>query len=233
MMPLRLALTLVTAVALTGSVAEAQIYVSRDANGTLVLSNRPSDRSAETWAVTGSAAIRTTTPPASAPMRERFEPLIQAHSARYNLRPELVRAVIQVESAFDPRARSHKGAMGLMQLMPATAAELGVRDPYDPNENIRGGAAYLRQLLDRYDGDEELALAAYNAGAGAVERYGRSVPPFRETRDYVKKVGSATTVQKDARRRIIYKAIDVVNGRDVPRYTTTKPATGPYDIIVR
>src|SRR6185503_4707728 len=137
---------------------------------------------------------RTTTadarPAASSP---RFDDLVIAHAQRHSLRPELVRAVIQVESGYNPRATSPKGAMGLMQLMPATARELGVRNPYDPEENIRGGTAYLRRLLDKYDGNEELALAAYNAGSGAVDRYGH-VPPYRETRDYVRKVGQKASV---------------------------------------
>ena len=119
-----------------------------------------------------------------------FDALVAEHAGRNALRPELVRAVIQVESGFNPQARSPKGAMGLMQLMPQTARELGVRNPYDPAENIRGGTIYLRQLLDRYRGSEELALAAYNAGFGAVERHGRRIPPYRETRDYVRKVAN-------------------------------------------
>jgi soluble lytic murein transglycosylase-like protein len=222
------------------SAADAQIYAWRDANGTLVLSDRKLDAGARTFEVAGAPAFRSTRPLAPRTIRERFEPLVQEHASRNNVRPDLVRAVIQVESGFNPRARSPKGAMGLMQLMPATAVELGVRDAYDPSENIRGGTAYLRQLLDRYDGNEQLALAAYNAGAGAVDKHGRSVPPYRETRDYVKKVGSAAAVEHASVRTapaggklVLYKTIDIVDGQPIPRYTTERPSTGAYEVLAQ
>src|SRR5688500_899715 len=159
-----------------------------------------------------------------------FEELVQEHSQRQSLRPELVRAVIQVESGFNPRATSPKGAMGLMQLMPATARELGVLNAYDPNDNIRGGTAYLRQLLDKYDRSEELAQAAYNAAAGAVERYAYRVPPYQDTRDYVRKVGSVSeltirTAGPSPSKRVIYKTVEIIDGAPVTRYSTERPAS--------
>src|SRR5439155_12158949 len=100
------------------------------------------------------------------------------------------RAVIQVASAFNPRAVSPKGAMGLMQLMPATAARFGVLDAFTPAENIRAGVGYLKQLLNRYGNNEELALAAYNAGPLAVDQHGTQIPPYRETQDYVRRINA-------------------------------------------
>ena len=127
------------------------------------------------------AVLRTTADP------DALGPLIGRHSDDHGLDPRLVAAVVQVESAFDHFAVSPKGAIGLMQLMPATAAGLAVDDPYDADQNLRGGTVYLRRLLDRYGGDLERALAAYNAGPDAVDRYG-GIPPYRETRDYVQRV---------------------------------------------
>ncbi|KYH32403.1 lytic transglycosylase domain-containing protein [Neomoorella mulderi] len=119
-----------------------------------------------------------------------FKDLISRVAARYNLPAALLQGVVEAESGFNPRAVSPAGAMGLMQLMPATARALGVTDPFNPEANLDGGARYLRLLLDRFQGDLALALAAYNAGPGAVKRYG-GVPPYRETRDYIQKVLAA------------------------------------------
>jgi len=113
--------------------------------------------------------------------------LAEAAARKHRLDPALVLAVVSVESAFRPDAVSPKGAQGLMQLMPGTAASLGVRDPFDPEQNLDGGARYLRGLVEQYGGNLVKALAAYNAGAGAVSRHG-GVPPYRETREYVKRV---------------------------------------------
>jgi hypothetical protein len=116
-----------------------------------------------------------------------LERLAEEAARRHGLDPALVRAVVAVESGFQPAAVSPKGAQGLMQLMPATARELGVADPFDAAANLDGGSRYLRSLLARYEGDLAKALAAYNAGMGAVARH-RGVPPYAETRQYVQKV---------------------------------------------
>jgi soluble lytic murein transglycosylase-like protein len=230
------ALLVVLCAAATSSVADAQIYTWRDANGTLCMSETaPADPNV---AVRRFKVARATEPilvtrPVSTAYRDTYDDLIVQHAQAQNLRPDLVRAVVQVESGYNPRAVSSKGAQGLMQLMPATARQLGVRAPFDPEENIRGGTTYLRQLLDRFDGNEELALAAYNAGPMAVDRYGNNIPPYRETRDYVRKVRTQTSVGASAlpAKKVYYKTVEVIDGRQVVRYSDSPPASGPYEII--
>lgn len=141
----------------------------------------------------------------------RFAEAIRATATRYGVDHRLVEAVIVVESGGNPRAVSPKGATGLMQLMPYRAAELGVRNAFDPHQNLEGGVRHLRDLLERFDGDVTLALAAYNAGEEAVRSY-RGVPPYRETQDYVRKI------------RGLYRSptLPVDSGRPPPRPEPTQ-----------
>ena len=119
--------------------------------------------------------------------RENIETLIEKYAQKNNLDPDFIKAVVKQESGFNPDATSKCGAMGLMQLMPQTAKGLGVTDAYDPEQNIEGGVKYLKSMMNRFNNDPKLALAAYNAGPGAVQRYG-DVPPYRETQNYVKNI---------------------------------------------
>lgn len=138
-------------------------------------------------AVEPAGALKTAGKRAGNPQMARIEKSIQAAAEKYDLSPNLIRSVIRAESNFDPRAVSRAGARGLMQLMPATAEELGVTNSFDIHQNIDGGSRYLRQMLDRFDGDLKLALSAYNAGPGTVMRFGGNVP-YRETQIYVQRV---------------------------------------------
>jgi soluble lytic murein transglycosylase-like protein len=117
----------------------------------------------------------------------RFDPIIIEAARKFDVDAALVSAVIKAESSYNPRIVSHKGAQGLMQLMPGTAKRFGVTDPFDPHANVHGGVRYLRWLLDRFEGNAELALAGYNAGEGNVAKYD-GVPPFRETVEYIKRI---------------------------------------------
>jgi hypothetical protein len=218
--------------------ASGQIYSWRDASGHLVLGNSPRPEAGKgageivrSYPVPKSDTIRTTSRVVSDRVR-MYDGLIVEHSRLNDVRPDLVRAVVQVESAYNPYARSPKGAAGLMQLMPATAQQFGVKNAFSPEENLRAGIAYLRQLLNRYSNNEELALAAYNAGPNAVDKYGEKVPPYKETKNYVMRINGMTArpiERRDA--NTIYKITEIVDGRPVVRYTDKRPASGTYEIL--
>ncbi len=175
--------------------AQADIYKHVDKDGVIHFSNQPSARAAggQLYMRTpdkkkSRAGLTPFAPSDVSPERfSRYDEAIRQAATLYQLPEALVRAVIMVESNFDPRAVSHAGAQGLMQLMPETAARMEIRDSFDPRENIFGGVRYLRVLANLFNGDLELTIAGYNAGEGAVMRHG-GIPPYEETQDYVVKV---------------------------------------------
>ncbi len=177
--------SIVVGLVLLGS-AEAGTFRFEDEAGVVHYTNVPSDpryHRAPGWPESQEGSPLTS----ATPLVARFAEAIRAAALRYGVDARLVEAVVLVESGGNPRAVSPKGAMGLMQLMPFRAAELGVYNSFDPGQNLDGGVRHLRDLLQRYEGDLTLALAAYNAGAEAVRWHG-GVPPFRETQDYVRKI---------------------------------------------
>jgi len=216
---LRIALTATVLCALTPSLAHAQLYTWKDTSGRMIISDTPKDPTAKTVAYIGTGFGVTKPVTVTNRRATAFDDLIAEHASRHALQPDFVRAVIQAESAFNPYARSPKGAMGLMQLMPSTAAEYQVRNAYDPAENIRAGVAYLKSLLTRFGNDVSLALAAYNAGPKAVEKYGNAVPPYKETRNYVSKIRANVGTSGAASAPEIVRTVVMVDGRPVVRYT--------------
>ena len=217
---LSLAFATLTLLALTPVPASAQIYVWRDAAGNMVLSDRPKDPSARTFAVATTGNLRVTRQAVSR-RAAAYDDLIEHHSAAQGVRPALVRAVIQAESAYNPNARSVKGAMGLMQLMPATAAEYRRRQPIrSPGQHPRWCGVHCGRSSDGYDEKEELALAAYNAGPGAVEKYGNAVPPYRETIDYVGRIQGSMKADPQAHAPFrMYRVVQIIDGREVVKYS--------------
>ncbi len=193
-------LLVLIAYAATASVAYGDIFQYTDEQGVVHFTNVPGSgvkrptrvRAEARSAAPGSLASA----PAAAPKRQTNTPgtvpaayhdYINTACEKYGVDPSLVHALVRVESDFNPYALSNKGAMGLMQLMPQTATDMNVKNSFSPQENVDGGVRYLRYLLDRYEGNLSLALAAYNSGETSVKRWG-TVPPFKETKDYVKKV---------------------------------------------
>jgi len=183
----RVSLSVLTALAVlaVASPAPAQVYRLTEQDGTVHLTNAPNDpRYRRTQFTSGTQAGWLRLPAGdTTPYLE----VIRAAARRYGVPDRLVSAVIRAESGFNPRAVSRKGAQGLMQLMPGTASVLGVRNSFDPSQNIDGGVRHLRGLIDRFPGNLPLAIAAYNAGEGAVTIH-RGIPPFPETREYVTRV---------------------------------------------
>ena len=198
----------------------AEIFRFTEPDGTIHYSNVPVDHRYRPFALpsdTPFSQLRTM-PPGE---RARLYRLIDATARDYRMDPALIRAVVKAESDYNPRAISSAGALGLMQLMPGTARDLDVKNPFDPEQNVRGGVQYLRYLLDRFEGSVPLAVAAYHAGEQTVDRHD-GIPPIAATQDYVKRVMSfhkrylKTTPTVD---RTIYK----VRSGDSVLYTTTPP----------
>lgn len=170
--------------------ADAGVYAFVDARNGIYLTNVPdNDRYEVLIAPVAPADVKQRRNASfRAGGQDRYRALIRRVSGRFGVEPALVRAVIAVESGYDPNAISKRGAGGLMQLMPETAKRYGVIDVFDPAENVRGGVRYLADLLSRFDNNLRLALAAYNAGESAVSKYDGRIPPYPETREYVPKV---------------------------------------------
>ncbi|MFI8718509.1 lytic transglycosylase domain-containing protein [Stenotrophomonas sp. NPDC077464] len=185
------------------SASASAVFASLDRNGKLQVTDAPlagakafdphrpyvpTARNATAKAKAAAATRSVPTPSAMPTAASRWNPLIQQVAQEHGVDAHLLHAIVRVESAYNHQARSHAGALGLMQVIPATGKRFGAEDLFDPLQNLRAGTAYVVWLQRRYKGDLDLMLAAYNAGEGAVQRHGNRIPPFRETRQYVARV---------------------------------------------
>lgn len=182
----------ITSALLVSPVVQADIYKYVDKHGRVTLTDRPTNsnsvRLVKTWKGWVEQPKRAYNSAEFYKNMKKFMPTVDYAAQKYNLPNSLLHAVITAESSYNPTAVSRAGAVGLMQLMPETARRYGVKDRRNPYENIHGGSRYLRDLLTMFNNDLTLALAAYNAGEGAVKKYGNQIPPYAETRNYVRKV---------------------------------------------
>ena len=200
--------------------AHADIYTYMDENGVVCYTDTPFDKEAtrilKDKAPRGEQKNSSKTDDSTGTVD--YSTIVHEKAALYDLDPSLIKAVITTESNWNSRAISSKGAMGLMQLMPMTATDMRVHNPFDPEQNIEGGARYLKYLLERFHGDLTLALAAYNAGPTTVEKCGYAIPPINETQNYVRKVLSlynggttdtfpGSSTQKGKKAELIYKVV--------------------------
>lgn len=184
-----LAKALLTALLVVVIPVKADVYKYVDKNGHVYLTDRPEHKGYKLLVKTWKGWKEKKTQYANlSKRREQYSDMINTAATKNKLPKALVHAVITAESAYNPEAISKAGAVGMMQLMPDTAKRFGVKNSKDPVDNIAGGTQYLRELLDMFDNDLKLALAAYNAGEGAVQKYGNKIPPYQETQYYVKKV---------------------------------------------
>jgi len=178
---------------MASNVSHSKIFAYVDSDGKLIISDKREDTRYKQFDPSGlngfkKLADRTNNNSSSDEKSRLYAAVINNIAQEVGVSAHLLHAVIQVESAYNPAAVSSKGAQGLMQLIPATAARFGVVEVHDPESNIRGGARYLKKLLDRFDNDLKLTLAAYNAGEGAVQKYKNTIPPYPETQAYVSRV---------------------------------------------
>lgn len=211
----------------------AQVYSYVDEHGVRNFTNIPPKGPVRDLKISAFSATAGAPAPNVAQIRSAdLESIIQKYADAYQVDPSLIRSMISAESNFNVRAVSPKGAQGLMQLMPETATRVGVRDPFDPEENIQGGAKHLRSLLDMFDNNLPLTLAAYNAGENRVQRIGK-IPNIRETRDYVRNVTQRygktqlSTTEASNQKLFIFKYIDrngILHLTNIPPVSTIDPA---------